>query len=107
MWKEIKDLLITKYNYCWIFPYGIFFLAFFFFFKLGYVQAVYATCILFYSLFTFSKTVYFPLQALYKHSNLLNSNLPKGIDHVLLFAVLSMQHVALCWSCIRDSVSVC
>lgn len=30
MWKEIKDPLITKYNYCWIFPYGIFFLAFFF-----------------------------------------------------------------------------
>lgn len=45
MWKEIKDPLITKYNYFWIFPYGIFFLAFFF--KLGYVQAVYATCILF------------------------------------------------------------
>ena len=34
MWKEIKDLLITKYNYCWIFPYGIFFLVFFFFLSL-------------------------------------------------------------------------
>lgn len=84
-----------------------FFLGFIFFFKLGYVQAVYATCILFYSLFTFSKTVYFPLQALYKHSNLLNSNLPKGIDHVLLFAVLSTQHVALCYHALGiQSVSV-
>lgn len=83
------------------------FFSWLFFFKLGYVQAVYATCILFYSLFTFSKTVYLPLEALYKHSNLLKSNLPKGIDHVLLFAVLSTQHMALCWSYIRDLVSVC